>query len=394
MAYTPRVLIIDDAEPFVLALQRYFRLHAPELEVQTATRDDDDPVSCWERGIGLVRDGAAAGRPVDLVLTDLFMPDAEAGYTVLQRVKTDDPHVMTILYTGRPSDLDRKRAYELNVYAIVNRADPDIAHSIGAELLAVSRGALSFRDHERQIRAALPFADEAVVRARVRTAEEVRPDVRPLTVVFWDIRGFSALTEQLIEDPDIVAEFIAWYWNLARMVIGSHNGILDKFIGDGVMALFGHPLKPGLGSDGAPDAVQAALDLHDRFHDQITDWVKRFRGSTLKTVITPTLGCGINTGKVMVGFIGSERGQFTALGMNVNVADRVQNCAHDWPILVTQTTMARVTAVPGWQDWVAFEPVPLPRGHGLPTGTLLYSAAHPVGPPDAGGGPTADPPVI
>jgi class 3 adenylate cyclase len=87
-----------------------------------------------------------------------------------------------------------------------------------------------------------------------------------LTIVFWDLSGFSALCEKIKEHSLLVVEFLKEYYTKATEIIHKYNGVLDKFIGDGVMAFFGFQSR---GDDHvskyAIDAINAAIELKDSF---------------------------------------------------------------------------------------------------------------------------------
>ena len=164
-----------------------------------------------------------------------------------------------------------------------------------------------------------------------------------VTIVFWDIRGFSRLCEILKAHPTLIAGFLRDYCEVAAQTIFKHNGLLDKFIGDGVMALFGvlnH--KDDEGRSDAADAVRAALTLRSAFDPLVARWMKQW------TLYTPQkidigLGCGVHTGEVLVGNVGTDfRDQFTALGPHVNFAQRIEARTKGGEILLSQSTESRV----------------------------------------------------
>ncbi len=164
-----------------------------------------------------------------------------------------------------------------------------------------------------------------------------------LTICFWDIRGFSRLCEILKAHPNQISGFLSEYFKLAAEIIFEHSGVLDKFIGDGVMGLFGALIhNTDEGRQDAVNAVSAALTLNRRFDELLARWTERWVFYTPHS-IDIGLGCGIHTGEVLVGNVGTEtRDQFTALGPHVNFAQRLEARAKKGTILVSASTQARV----------------------------------------------------
>src|SRR5262249_49085307 len=146
-----------------------------------------------------------------------------------------------------------------------------------------------------------------------------------ITICFWDIRGFSRLCEILKANPTLISGFLREYCEVGARTIFEHGGLLDKFIGDGIMALFG--VLDGKNDDGKGDAIQAvraAMTLRMRFKALLEKWVKEWALYTPHK-IEIGLGCGIHSGEALVGNVGTEfRDQFTALGPQVNFASRIE----------------------------------------------------------------------
>jgi class 3 adenylate cyclase len=141
-----------------------------------------------------------------------------------------------------------------------------------------------------------------------------------LTLVFWDISGFSVLCEILKENTQLVVAFLKEYFSEANRIVHKNNGILDIFIGDGVMAYFGFKNQSNESRDGTIDSLNAALELKEFFQKIKSDWLKIWK-IKVKQDIKVNLKCGINTGPVIVGLIlTGERDQFTTIGSAVNLA--------------------------------------------------------------------------
>jgi len=132
-----------------------------------------------------------------------------------------------------------------------------------------------------------------------------------LTVVFSDIRRFTAISETLA--PDEVARFLSDYFNVLQEVIERHRGTTDKFIGDAIMAFWGAP-RPDV--QHAANAVHAVLECHARLQDLNRHWKKLGRPEFETTF-------GMASGPVVVGNVGaSHRLNYTVLGNTVNIASR------------------------------------------------------------------------
>ena len=151
---------------------------------------------------------------------------------------------------------------------------------------------------------------------------------RPTTVLFSDIRGFTAIAESM--GPDAIARFLSEYFTEMVEVIFEHGGTLDKFIGDAIMALWGAPIAH---ADDPDRALRAAVAMQRAIARLNERWVSEGRPEI-------GVGIGINYGEVFAGNIGSHRRlEYTVIGDAVNVASRL--CAEAGPgeILVTESVL-------------------------------------------------------
>jgi class 3 adenylate cyclase/plastocyanin len=165
---------------------------------------------------------------------------------------------------------------------------------------------------------------------------------RILTIVFWDISGFSNLCNVLKNEPHLIVEFLQEYFTMANNIIHKHNGILDKFIGDGIMSYFGYKDSDD-GTEGAFNSINAAFELQQSFEEIKSEWIEIWKKQFHHKVTTIDLKCGINTGETLIGKLSTiERDQFTAFGPTVNLASRLEGRAEDNEIIISENTKNKI----------------------------------------------------
>jgi len=144
------------------------------------------------------------------------------------------------------------------------------------------------------------------------------------TMLFTDIRGFSKVSEEM--PPEDLLDWLNEYLEVMTQVIQKHHGIINKFTGDGLLAIFGVPipqLEPSGVAQDAYRAVACALAMGDRLKDLNQAWQERG--------LTPIqMRVGIFTGVVVVGSLGGrDRMEYGVIGDSVNTASRLESCAKD-----------------------------------------------------------------
>jgi adenylate cyclase len=150
-----------------------------------------------------------------------------------------------------------------------------------------------------------------------------------ITVLFADIRGFTTLAHTLA--PQALVSLLNEYLTAMTRIVFKHDGVVDKFIGDAIMAFWNAPMPQ---PDHARRACQTALEMISTLRDLQADWQRR--GMPMFEV-----GIGINSGPAVVGNIGSlERLQYTALGDTTNVASRLEGLSTEYgtQIVIGETT--------------------------------------------------------
>ncbi|MCK4377986.1 MAG: adenylate/guanylate cyclase domain-containing protein [Deltaproteobacteria bacterium] len=183
------------------------------------------------------------------------------------------------------------------------------------------------RDKERLCR----FFSPEISREILATAgQQCRGKESLATILFADIRGFSHLTEIL--KPHQIIEILNHFYQTMTRIIFKHLGTLDKFVGDGLLALFGAPVSR---EDDPFRAVKAAIEMQQ-------EWQKRFSIASednLAVNIQPAFAVGIHTGKVISGFLGNdELLTFTVIGDAVNTCHRIVSLAEARQIIISGET--------------------------------------------------------
>ena len=154
---------------------------------------------------------------------------------------------------------------------------------------------------------------------------------RQLTIMMSDLRGFTAMSEQM--EPQALIAMLNHYLGEMTEVIQRYNGTIIEFIGDGILAIFGAPLAS---DHHASDAVAAAVAMQTRMRD-INAWNEERGYPTLE------MGIGINTGEVIVGNIGSEkRTKYGVVGSHVNLCGRIESYTTGGQILISPQTRAMI----------------------------------------------------
>jgi len=188
---------------------------------------------------------------------------------------------------------------------------------------------------KRKIRGAFSFyVNPSVVNEVLKDPEKLKlgGDKKELSVLFSDIRGFTSLAEEM--EPEMLVTLLNEYLTDMTNVVFELDGLLDKYIGDAIMAVFGAPLEQ---NDHPLRACHTALLMLDRLAAMQQRW--RAEG-------TPQLdiGIGINTGPMVVGNMGSERRfDYTVMGDAVNLASRLEGINKEYG---TQVVISEFTY--GW----------------------------------------------
>ena len=168
--------------------------------------------------------------------------------------------------------------------------------------------------------------------------KQYKQERKQVTVLFADVSGFTKMSEKL--DPEEVSGIMNALWSRLDRTILDHKGLIDKHIGDAVMAIFGAPVAQ---EDDPERAIRAALAMQT----EINDWKTTFGESAnhlRKLVQNIRMRIGINTGPVLLGTVGTND-EYTAIGDTVNLASRLEHAAPVGGVLISLDTYRHVRGI-------------------------------------------------
>jgi adenylate cyclase len=307
----PVILLIDDEPEVLEALRTQLKdRFGSEFEIETA--------STGAEAIALVEELLADGVELTLVISDEIMPQMR-GHEVLAAVHELAPEAKTILLTGQAdTHAVAKAVNQANLFHFIAKPWESIDL-----LLTVKRAAESYAEHALRVArlrmfhrfvpadflSVLDVTDPIETRVGMGTNQE-------MAVMFTDIRGFSSVSEN--QNPDDIFTTLNDIFKTIVPAVIDNGGVVDKFVGDGVMALFTHP----------DHAVQAGIRIVQE---------TRVLDTRLGRV---GVGVGINWGEILLGTVGTEdRIQTTVVGDVVNVASRIEESTKHMrtPILISES---------------------------------------------------------
>jgi class 3 adenylate cyclase len=276
----------------------------------------------------------------DLVLLDVMMPGL-SGIEVLERLRARWPEsdLPVIMATARDTTEDVVEALRLgaNDYVTKPLDFPVVLARVETQLTLkrqkqeIRRLAEDLELRNRFIQSLFGrYLSDEVVSGLLATPEGPRlgGEQKKVTLLMSDLRGFTPLTEGL--SPDQVLRLLNSYLGAMADVILSHQGTIDEFVGDAILAIFGAPLAR---EDDARRAVQCAVEMQAA----IQELNRRNEAEGLPRL---EMGIAIHTGQVIVGNIGSERRtKYGVVGSAVNHAGRIESFTVGGQVLISDATL-------------------------------------------------------
>jgi adenylate cyclase len=370
----PRILIVDDVPVNIDILRMRLAKHGYEIVAAGGGTE----------ALAKVRELLP-----DLVLLDVMMPEID-GIEVCRRLRADTslPFIPIVLLTAKSEPSEIVTALEAGGDEYLTKpVDPGALVARVKSMLRIKALQDTVREQTEQLQASNRNLEERVA-AQVSALERLgrlkrffspqlakliveggaedplKSHRREVTVVFIDLRGFTAFAETA--EPEEVMGVLREYHGEMGRVILAHEGTLERFAGDGMMVFFNDPVPV---PDAPARAVRMALTMHERLAPLAQTWRKR--GYDLE------FGAGIAQGYATIGAVGFEgRMDYGAIGTVTNLAARLCSEAKPGQTLISQRVLASV------EDIVEVEPVGELQLKGfhkpIPTYNVLRTLASPV----------------
>jgi len=270
----------------------------------------------------------------DLLLLDIMMPKVD-GYEVCRRLKADPntARIPILILTARGDIPDRVKGLDLGAEDYFTKPFniTELVARVQARLRAKHRED-DLLDTERLVRNTFQrYVSTSVVERLLRNPDRVELGgvKQEVTVLFADLRGFTALAEHL--PPEQLIEILNGYLTAGAQPILEYDGTINQYAGDEIMAIFNAPLRQ---EDHVSRAVRAGLAIHQRLQAY---------NATLEPNLRLNCGVGIGTGQAVVGNVGTfQIMNYTAVGDVVNLAKRLEESARGGQVLIGESSYQQV----------------------------------------------------
>jgi len=340
----PNILYVDDESANLRSFKAAFRRDYKVFLAESA-----------KEGVEVLREN-----DINIIITDQRMPEM-TGVQFLESINNEFTEQVRMILTGF-SDMEAviDAINSGNVYRYITKPwDEDELRQVidGAfkmySLQQDNRGLLTelhdqVNQLERTMKLFQKYVPEDVVKEHLAAKEGhsvLAGESREIAIMFTDVRNFTSISSNLKAEE--VVEFLNEYFGLMNQIIVKYNGTLNKFMGDGILAIFGAPVNH---LTNAENAVMCGVEMTEKVKIISDKYAPKFGRDV-------NIGVGINTGVAVVGTIGSEeRVEYTVIGDSVNVASRIETLTKDTPdsVLISESTYDRVKEL---VETTAMEPV-------------------------------------
>ena len=257
-----------------------------------------------------------------LIITDWMMPQM-SGPELIKELKSDDElnSVPIILLTAKSDEESKLIGTEIGADSYLGKPFND------QELGSIVKNLLSLKSKEREVEKLNHMLTETVLKRYISPvlvdkiiAGEISMDkpaeMRTITVLFSDLSGFTKASTQL--GPQVISSFLNEYLTKMNDIIFEYGGTIDKFIGDGIMVMFGAP-QDMPAEEQAKRAADCALAMQRAMQRIAKDWESEGAGHLRMRI-------GLHQGEAIVGNFGSDkRSDYTCIGPTVNLAARIES---------------------------------------------------------------------
>lgn len=311
-----KILIVDDESDFEQLIRQKYRRQI---------RDQEYEFIFASNGVEAL-ELLESHRDTQVVFSDINMPIMD-GLTLLTKLHENFPLLRAVIVSAY-SDMENIRL-AMNRGAFDFICKPIHFDDLETTLIKTLRYVTQIHETVRAIKEnniLKMYVDNSVLQFMTRSESEVAimaNETIEATVVFMDICGFTDISEK--ESPNLVVNLINKYFDLMVKKINDHDGYIDKFMGDAVMAVF-------KGESHIGNAIGASLAVHKAIEAQ------KETLSDEKTFL-PKVSIGINSGEMISGNIGSmalKRLDFTVIGDVVNTSQRLQSVAKPGQTIITK----------------------------------------------------------
>jgi len=279
----------------------------------------------------------------DLILLDLFMPDMN-GFDVLREMHTDEAlrAVPVIIITGLNDKNAAVKCIEAGAFdLLIKPVNPSL---LGARVVAcLERKAWHDKEQAYQQELEKSYTFIRKVFGRYLSDEVVQQILesddgmqmgggkQTVTIMMTDIRGFSMLSQEL--DPQDCVKMLNNYFGVMTPLIQKYDGVIDEFLGDAILAIFGAPVAS---ETHAQQSLACAIEMQKA----MTEVNHRNRKWGLPAI---EMGIAVNTGEVVVGNIGSEtRSKYGVVGHHVNLTARIESFTVGGQVMASEFTIDQV----------------------------------------------------
>lgn len=310
-----RILVVDDEADLEVLIRQKFRkkIRSQEYEFHFALNG--------KKALELMEES----KNIDMILSDINMPEMD-GLTLLSRVKEQNSLLKTVIISAYGDMENIRTAMNLGAFDFITKPvdfqDLEITIEKTITYINQIKDTLKAMKENNILRM---YVDETVLNfmgGREIESGLIENETMEAAVAFIDLCGFTAISEN--EEPNVVVGQLNDYFDMMVREIIAEQGIIDKFIGDAVMAVF-------KGEDYEKRAIRAGIAIRDKMNAMPV--------FSEKSGFQPKVSIGINKGEMVSGNIGSislKRLDYTVIGDTVNVASRLQSKANPGQILILE----------------------------------------------------------